>query len=159
MSGSLEIVLSDKMQETLDTKKINKAQKHCMLYMSKCVISCYSSWFCLKENKIKISTKQDLGLQCWEMCYFPKFFLNLYHCQNGICMWFISMSSSVRICQFLRQICSFSSFPIYKVILARSAQGHFEDKCSTGTAGFSQEKAWKQCIKQIRIIIIKNILL
>lgn len=155
MSGWLEIVLSDKMQETLDTKKINKAQKHSVLYMSKCVISCYFSWFCLKENKRKSSTKQDLRLQCWEMCYFPKFFFNLYQCQTGICMWFISISSAVRICQFLRQMCSSSSSPISKIMIARSAQGHFEDKCCTGTAGFSQEKSWKQCIKHIRIEKIK----
>lgn len=124
------------MQEIWIKKKINKAQKHSMLYTSKCVISCYSSWFCLKENKMKSSIKQDLRPQCWEMCYFPKFFFNLYKCQSTICMWFIPTSSAVRICQFLRQICSFSYFPISKVKLARSAQGQFEDKCSTAQLAF-----------------------
>lgn len=145
MSGWLEIVLSDKIQETLDKKKINKAQKDSMLYMSKCVISCYSSWFCLKENKMKRSIKQDLRLQCWGMCYFPKFFFNLYKCQSGICMWFISTSSAVRICQFLRQICSFSCFAVSKVMFARSAQGHLEDKA------FLRKGLGKKCIKHIRI--------
>lgn len=105
---------------------------------------------------MKNSIKQDLRLQCWEMRYFPKFFFNLYKCQSTICMWFIPMSSAVRIWQFLRQICFFSYFPISKVKLARSAQRHFEDKCSTGTTGFSQERAWKQCIKHIRINQIKS---
>lgn len=54
MSGCLEIVLSDKMQETLGTKKIDKAQKHSMLYTR----LCYLLLFLLIVSQRKQNEKQ-----------------------------------------------------------------------------------------------------
>lgn len=120
-----------------------------MLYMR----LCYLLLFLLILSQRKQNEKQDKAgfkMQFWGMCYFPKFFFNLYKCQRGICMWFISTSSIVRSATFWGKSTASATFLSLKSCLLGQHRDTLKIKCSMGTAGFSQERAWKWCIKHIR---------